>query len=86
MPQLDDYEVCHHLKTEEHTTNIPVISISASNEVFNRVKRFVAGNVDYITKPFQVEEFLARVETHVSLHTMQQRLEVQNTLLQRWLK
>jgi signal transduction histidine kinase len=78
MPELDGYEVCQRLKNEEKTRHIPVIFISALNEVFNKVKAFSVGGVDYITKPFQVEEILARVATHLRLSSLQQNL-VQKT-------
>ncbi len=62
MPALDGYKVCKQLKTDEQTSNIPVIFISALNEALDKVKAFQSGGVDYITKPFQVEEVLARIE------------------------
>ena len=67
MPGLDGYEVCRRLKAEEQTKDIPVIFISSLDDVFDKVKAFSAGGVDYITKPFQVEEVTARVETHLAL-------------------
>jgi putative two-component system response regulator len=75
MPEMSGYEVCEHLKTQEATRDIPVIFISALNEVQNKVKGFGAGGVDYITKPFQMHEMLARVETHLRLRRLQIELE-----------
>jgi len=78
MPDMDGYEVCVKLKEEESTRDIPVIFLSALNEVMDKVKAFYIGGVDYITKPFQVEEVLARVETHLALRDLQRRLEEKN--------
>jgi signal transduction histidine kinase len=78
MPNMDGYEVCKHLKSDELTHEIPVIFISAINEVVDKVKAFTVGGVDYITKPFQVEEVLARVETHLALRNLQRNLQGKN--------
>lgn len=78
MPDLSGYEVCERLKADERTRDIPIIFISAKNEVLDKVKAFSFGAVDYITKPFQAEEVLARVETHLALRRLQTRLEQQN--------
>ncbi|GEM_PF-723979 len=82
MPYLNGYEVCRQLKTDKKTHDIPIIFISALNEVLDKVKAFAAGGVDYITKPFQIEELLARIETHLTLHRLQQELQKQNVRLQ----
>lgn len=81
MPNMDGYEVCSKLKADERTKDIPVIFISALSEVLDKVKAFGVGGVDYITKPFQVEEVLARVETHLSLRYLQKNLEDKNEKL-----
>lgn len=78
MPDINGYEVCHQLKKDYQTRHIPVIFLSALNEVLDKVKAFSAGGVDYITKPFQVEEVLARVQTHLKLRIQQKTLELQN--------
>ncbi|HEY9740144.1 MAG TPA: ATP-binding protein [Coleofasciculaceae cyanobacterium] len=78
MPEMDGYEVCSTLKADERTKDIPVIFISAINEVLDKVKAFEVGGVDYITKPFQVEEVLARVATHLALRSLQKSLEEKN--------
>jgi len=83
MPEMDGYEVCKRLKADERTREIPVIFISALHETFDKVKAFEIGGVDYITKPFQEGEVLARVETHLSLRNMQKQLQTQNAQLQR---
>jgi signal transduction histidine kinase len=82
MPEMNGYEVCEHLKADEQTRDIPVIFISALSETFDKVKAFSVGGVDYITKPFQVEEVLARVSTHLALQETQKQLVAQNVQLQ----
>lgn len=82
MPEMNGFEVCQQLKADEKLRDIPVIFISALNEVFDKVTAFSIGGVDYITKPFQVEEVLARVETHLNLRDLRQQLEVQNRELE----
>ncbi len=81
MPQMNGYEVCQHLKEHPHTCDVPVIFISALDEAMDKVKAFEVGGIDYVTKPFQVEEVLARVETHLSLRHLQQQLEQTNQQL-----
>jgi two-component system, sensor histidine kinase ChiS len=78
MPDMDGYQVCEHLKASAQTRDIPVIFISALNETFDKVKAFAVGGVDYITKPFQAEEVLARVKTHLKLHELQCQLQAEN--------
>jgi class 3 adenylate cyclase len=82
MPEMNGYEVCAQLKADERTRDIPIIFISALSDVHDKVKAFAVGGVDYITKPFQLEEVLARVKIHLTLRNLQDRLEQQNTLLQ----
>ena len=86
MPEMDGYEVCRQLKADEDLREIPVIFMSALDEVLDKVKAFGVGGVDYITKPFQVEEVLARVETHIELRRLQQRLEDRNEELSKTLE
>ncbi|MFQ4142846.1 response regulator [Chlorogloeopsis sp. ULAP02] len=74
MPGIDGFETCHHLKTEESTKDIPVIFMTALAEVENKVKGLQLGAVDYITKPIQVEEVLARVNVHLALRNTQVQL------------
>jgi two-component system NtrC family sensor kinase len=78
MPEMDGYEVCTLLKADKQTKKIPVIFISAVHEVWDKVKAFEIGGVDYITKPFQVQEVLARVETHLALISTQKILAAKN--------
>lgn len=82
MPEMDGYEVCRRLKLNEHSRDIPVIFISALDEAVNKVIGFKAGGVDYIAKPFQEEEVLIRVETHLSLSRLQQQLQARNVQLE----
>lgn len=82
MPEMNGYEVCQHLKSEPKTRDIPVIFISAKDEVFDKVNAFAVGAVDYISKPFQFEEVLARIESHLTLRNLQKQLKEQNVLLQ----
>jgi signal transduction histidine kinase len=81
MPGMSGYEVCTRLKADERTRDIPVIFISSLCEVKNIVRGFSLGGVDYVTKPFQTEEILARVRTHIAMREMQIRLENQNIRL-----
>ncbi|MEH2115551.1 ATP-binding response regulator [Nostoc sp.] len=74
MPGMNGYEVCQRLKANSKTESIPVIFISALNEVFDKVKAFTVGGVDYITKPFQVEEVLVRVENQLIICRLQAQL------------
>lgn len=81
MPEMDGYEVCRRLKADERTRDVPVLFISALAEVTDKIKGFNVGGVDYITKPFQYEEVLARVGTHLALRRIQSQLERQNKRL-----
>jgi sigma-B regulation protein RsbU (phosphoserine phosphatase) len=78
MPDLDGYQVCEQLKDDSRTQDIPIIFISALDAVKDKVKAFTVGGVDYITKPFHIEEVLARVETHLALRKLQEQLEIAN--------
>lgn len=81
MPKMDGYEVCKRLKANEQTQAIPIIFISALSEVEDKVKGFTAGGVDYIIKPFQEEEVLARVKTHLALKAAIQAKDESNAML-----
>lgn len=82
MAGMNGYEVCQRLKTDPSYAVIPIIFISALNEVFDKVKAFSVGGVDYISKPFQVDEVLVRVENQLSLHRLRQQLQTRNYQLQ----
>ena len=75
MPDMNGYEVCEQLKADDKLKGIPIIFISALTEQLDKVKAFAIGGVDYLTKPFQMEELHARVETHLKLHRLQIELE-----------
>jgi sigma-B regulation protein RsbU (phosphoserine phosphatase) len=81
MPGMNGYEVCEQLKAERQTRHIPVIFISALDELHDKVQAFNVGGVDYVTKPFQGEEVLARVETHLALRRLQNQLRDANRQL-----
>jgi diguanylate cyclase (GGDEF)-like protein/PAS domain S-box-containing protein len=76
MPGMDGYQVCERLKAEPRTRDIPVVFISAADQPLNKVRAFSSGGVDYIVKPFEAEEVLARIETHIALHRLQHDLEL----------
>jgi two-component system, NtrC family, sensor kinase len=78
MPEMDGFEVCRRLKQEETLKEIPVLFISALTETKDKVHAFDSGGVDYITKPFQVEEVLARVRTHLELRRTRRELKRKN--------
>jgi diguanylate cyclase (GGDEF)-like protein len=67
MPEIDGYQVCQRLKAWNLTADIPVIFVSALDDVFDKIRAFQAGGVDYITKPFEFEEVLVRVQNHLAL-------------------
>ena len=77
MPGMDGYEVCRQLKADERTQDVPVIFISALDEPLDKVAAFSVGGVDYIAKPFQFEEVLARVNTHLTIGRLHQSLQEQ---------
>ncbi|MCP4347130.1 MAG: response regulator [Desulfobacterales bacterium] len=81
MPVMDGYEICEKLKADEKTCDIPVIFISALNDVAAKVKAFCLGGVDYISRPFKKEEVISRVQIHLSLDSLKKQLEIQNTHL-----
>jgi len=81
MPKMDGYETCRRLKADIRAKHIPVIFISALSDSFDKVKAFDAGCVDYIGKPFNTEELLARVTTHLSLLNSRRELVEKNARL-----
>ncbi len=78
MPDLSGYEVCQKLKADPNTKDIPIIFLSALSEGLDKAKAFHLGGADYITKPFQVEEVLARVANQLALHSLQVQLQQKN--------
>ncbi|MFP4396047.1 MAG: response regulator [Anaerolineales bacterium] len=75
MPGLNGFEVCERLKADPQTRDIPVIFISALNNTADKIRAFEVGGVDYVTKPFETQEVLARLDTHLTLHRLQQQLK-----------
>ncbi|GBF80918.1 hybrid sensor histidine kinase/response regulator [Aphanothece sacrum] len=75
MPQMNGYDVCQNLKSNEKTQEIPVIFISALDDVLDKVKAFKMGGVDYITKPFQTEEVIARIENQLTIQRQKKQLQ-----------
>ena len=82
MPEMNGYEVCRRLKATAETEQIPVIFLSVLDEMNDKLQAFRVGGADYITKPFQVEEVLARIDKQVGLQKLQQQLKEQNYQLQ----
>lgn len=82
MPDMNGYDVCQRLKSDPKTDTIPVIFISALDEEWSRVQAFASGGADYVTKPFQWEEVITRVETQMRICRLQQQLQEQKRLLQ----
>jgi two-component system, sensor histidine kinase and response regulator len=78
MPGLSGFEVCQRLKSDPRTQDIPVIFISVSDAVEEKVRAFEVGGIDYVTKPFQVREVLARVESQMRIQHQRRRIEMLN--------
>ncbi|RMF26384.1 MAG: diguanylate cyclase [Cyanobacteria bacterium J083] len=75
MPIMDGYQVCQILKSSDTTRDIPIIFLSALDETFDKLRAFELGGVDYITKPFYIEEVIARVEAHLTIQRQKERLK-----------
>ncbi|MDM8549437.1 response regulator [Desulfobacterales bacterium HSG2] len=82
MPDMDGYEVCQQLKSDPGTQDIPVIFITARHELGDKMKAFSVGGVDYLTKPFEAEEVIARVKTHLTINSLKRRLQKANETLE----
>ena len=83
MPDMNGFEVCRQLKANSKTSQIPVIFISALNDLQDKLQGFHVGGLDYISKPFQIEEVLARVKSHLYIRRAQQILQMNNDRMQR---
>jgi len=83
MPGMSGYEVCEKLKNNPETSSIPIIFLSAGSDSSEKVRAFQLGGIDYITKPFQLEEVLIRVQTQLMLRELQKQLEEKNVKLNR---
>lgn len=86
MPGIDGFETCRRFKTQPKTRDVPVLFMTALNETADKVKAFGAGGVDYITKPIEHEEALARVRTHLALRRLQRELQEQLALKERFMR
>ncbi len=82
MPGMDGYEVCRQIKASTRTNTIPIIFITALDDVTDKVKAFEVGGVDYITKPFHAQEVIARVRNHLTIRQLQQQLQAKNEKLE----
>jgi diguanylate cyclase (GGDEF)-like protein len=82
MPGIDGFETCRRLKASAKVCHIPVIFMTALSGTHDKLSGFAVGGTDYVTKPFQIEEVLARVNTHLALHSAQKKLAEQNIQLQ----
>ena len=82
MPGMDGYEVCHRLKESPETRNITVIFLSALDDTKDKVRGLETGAVDFISKPFQAEEVIARVQTQLKIHKLEQALSARNRQLE----
>lgn len=82
MPEMDGFEACRQLQSNLATQHIPIIFMTALSDTSHKIEGFQLGAVDYITKPFQQEEVLARVKLHLKLHDLTQKLEEKNLLLE----
>lgn len=83
MPEIDGFETCKLLKKHEETQDIPVIFMTALSDLESKVRGFEVGAVDYVTKPFQQKELLARIQTHLTIRNLQRELLIQKTSLEK---
>lgn len=83
QPEMDGFEVCQKLKADSHTQDIPIIFISSFNETNFKLKAFEYGASDYITKPFQIEEVIARINNHLQTNRLKAELKAKNAHLER---
>ncbi len=81
MPVMSGFEVCQQLKADDRTSHIPIIFLSASDEPLDKVKAFAVGGQDYITKPFEINEVLARIEHQLRILALQKQMQAQNQRL-----
>ncbi len=86
LPDISGYEICQQLKQDPVTASIPIIFLSAGNATIDKVKAFQTGAADYISKPFQLEEVLVRIQTQLTIQTLQKDLETQNQQLKKALE
>ena len=84
MPGIDGFETCRRLKANPSTADIPVIFMTALTDTVDKVNGFAVGGIDYITKPFQHEEVLARVKAHLTIQTLSRELQAKNATLEKY--
>ena len=82
MPEMNGYEVCAEFKNDPLLADIPIIFLSANTDTADKVQAFASGGVDYVTKPFQVDEVHARVDAHLKIRRLQVELDRYNHSLQ----
>ncbi len=82
MPGIDGFETCRRLKKDETTSNLPIIFLTANTDTVDKIKGLEMGAVDYIIKPFETAEIVARVRKHLTIYNLQKQLEEKNTQLQ----
>ena len=82
MPGMDGYEACHQLKSDEATSEIPIIFMTGLTELDDKLKAFAIGGVDYVTKPFQQSELLARISVHLQISNLKNELADKNMRLE----
>ncbi len=86
MPEMDGFEVCRRIKADPDLRGIPIIFISVQHELADKVKAFSLGGVDYLNNPFEAEEVIARVKTHLTINTLKRRLQNTNEILEEKVK
>ena len=86
MPGIDGFEVCKRLKARSQTQEIPIIFLSGTSDLADKIRAFEAGGIDYIVKPFEIDEVLARLKIHLQSHTQQKQLREQNARLEEEVK
>lgn len=86
MPEINGYEVCQQLKSDPKTQEIPVIFLSVLDDPMDKIKAFKVGGADYITKPFQIQEVIVRIEHQISLKSLKQKLQQEKIQLQEEIK
>jgi DNA-binding response OmpR family regulator len=82
MPSLNGFDTCRRIKAQPRTADIPILFMTALTDIDSKLQGFAAGGVDYVTKPFEMSEVLARVQTHLTMRRLHQRLALQNAELQ----
>src|SRR5258708_2135295 len=82
LPDISGYEICQELKQDPTTSDIPIIFISALDEAVDKVKAFGVGGNDYITKPFQIEEVMVRIDYQLTMHRQRQQIEQQTAAIE----